>query len=150
MEEKVNEIKIISFNLDNELYGFDISNIDNIMQYSAVTKVPLVEYYYLGIINVRSAIIPLISMRRLLGFPDVEITSETRIIIIQDEDKEMIAFMVDSVNDISTHHVSEIISEAAESITNKAFIRGALKKDDRLLTLLDEHSIFSEIKAVNS
>ena len=33
MEEKVNEIKIISFNLDNELYGFDISNIDNIMQY---------------------------------------------------------------------------------------------------------------------
>ena len=149
MEEKVNEIKIISFNIDNELYGFDISNIDNIMQYSAVTKVPLVEDYYLGIINVRSAIIPLISLRRLLGFPDVDITSETRIIIIQDEDKEMIAFMVDSVNDISTHHINEIISEAAESITNKAYLRGVLKKDERLLTLLDEHSIFAEIKVVS-
>ncbi len=149
MEEKVNEIKIISFNIDNELYGFDISNIDNIMQYSAVTKVPLVEDYYLGIINVRSAIIPLISLRRLLGFPDVEITGETRIIIIQDEDKEMIAFMVDSVNDISTHHISEIISEAAESVTNRVYLRGVLKKDERLLTLLDEHSIFAEIKVVS-
>ncbi len=49
--------------IGNEQYGIDISYVDNIVRMQKITRVPRVQNFFKGIINLRGEIVPVMSLR---------------------------------------------------------------------------------------
>ena len=62
----------IVIRLGQEQYGIDISYIENIVRMQHITRVPKVDAYIKGVINLRGEVIPVMSIRIKMGLePDV-------------------------------------------------------------------------------
>ena len=51
----------------SEQYGIDISYIDNIVRMQKITRVPKVQTYFKGVINLRGEVVPVMSVRKKMG-----------------------------------------------------------------------------------
>lgn len=143
--DAVEEIQYIVVNLGGEQYGIDIAHIDNIVRMSRVTRVPKSQPYYVGVINLRGEVVPIMSLRRRFGLePDVY-GSATRIIIIRMEDQSMIGFVVDEVCEVVNIDPRLIEKPTFKLDENKAsYLAGIGKNGDSLISLLDIKAVIEE------
>ncbi|MCR5691087.1 MAG: chemotaxis protein CheW, partial [Eubacterium sp.] len=81
------DIQYIVVKLGDEQYGIDISYIDNIVRLSRITRVPKSQPYYVGVLNLRGEVVPIMSLRRKFDLEPDEYTNASRIIIIRLEDQ---------------------------------------------------------------
>jgi len=145
----------LSFLLDNELYGFNISSIREVLEYEQVTKVPGAVESILGIINVRGHVVPVTDLRKKLNIGEVKISLNTCIIISEIErnnEKVTMGVMVDAVQEVIEIDNDNI--ESAPTIgsrINTKFINGIGKINDKFIVLLDVKEIFSfeELEKIN-
>ncbi len=126
--------------IGNEKYGIDINFIDNIVRMSKITRVPKVQSYFKGIINLRGEIVPVMSIRKKMGLPEDVITDASRIIIIKLEEKGSIGIIVDEVREVITLNMAEV-----EKTTGKdSFINGIGKNGEELISLFEISAIVEE------
>ena len=133
-----NEIlQLVTFRIANEEFGFNIFKVKEINKMLDITQIPNSESSIKGIVNLRGSVIPIVSLREKLNIPEEEYTSDTRIIVVEYQDKSL-GFIVDEVNEVLRIE-SSIIEQAPEMTTNveTAFISGVAKLENRLLILLD-------------
>ncbi|MFA7418787.1 MAG: chemotaxis protein CheW [Melioribacteraceae bacterium] len=107
------EGKYLRFILGSERYGIDIIKIIEIIKPVAITRVPNTPEFIKGVINLRGMIVPVIDMRLKIGLPEVEFTSKTRIVVVEDviEGANIrIGLIVDAVDMVCDVKVSEIDS----------------------------------------
>ena len=64
--DAVEEIQYIVVKLGDEQYGIDIRYVDNIVRLSKITRVAKSQPYYVGVINLRGEVVPIMSLRRRL------------------------------------------------------------------------------------
>ena len=137
-------IQLVSFSLDEEEYGIDVLKVREIIRIPVITRVPNTPHYIDGVINLRGKIIPVISMRKKLGFAETENDKQTRIIIMDVGDEPM-GFTVDAVSEIIRVSASEIqpSPNVAASDVGQDYIAGVVNQRERLLVLLDLERMFS-------
>lgn len=137
--------QFIVIKLGDEQYGIDIKYIDNIVRMQHITRVPKVDNYFKGVINLRGEVIPVMSIRIKMGLdPDVE-TKSTRIIILKLEQQGMIGVMVDEVKEVVTLENSQIEKIGYDSKEEmRSFLSGIGKCDGGLISLLDLNSVVLE------
>lgn len=138
--ETVEEIKYIVVKLGDEQYGINISYVDNIVRMQRITRVPKAQNCYIGVINLRGEVVPIMSLRKKFGLEDDEYQSTTRIIIIRtEEDQSMIGFIVDEVQEVVDLEPSKVEKPTFKlDEKNASFLTGIGKKeDDSLISLLD-------------
>ena len=136
----------IMVKFDNEQYGIDIAYIDNIVRLQPITRVPHTQEYFLGIINLRGEIIPVMSMRRKFDLPDKDNTNASRILIIKYEGNAKIGMLVDEVKEVVTlseNDIEKISSDSPDS--NRGYLAGVGKYNDTLITLLNIGVIINDI-----
>lgn len=147
MEILVDEIQYIVVKLGDEKYGIDISNVDNIVRMQRITRVPKSQPYYVGVINLRGEVVPIMSLRRRFGLEEDEYSAATRIIIIRLEDQSMIGFVVDEVQEVVNLDVSTIEKPAFKlDEVNASFLAGIGKEGEDLISLLDIVAVVEEKK----
>lgn len=147
MEILVDEIQYIVVKLGDEKYGIDISNVDNIVRMQRITRVPKSQPYYIGVINLRGEVVPIMSLRRRFGLEEDEYGAATRIIIIHLEDQSMIGFVVDEVQEVVNLDVSTIEKPAFKlDEVNASFLAGIGKEGEDLISLLDIVAVVKEKK----
>lgn len=144
--ESVEEVQYIVVKLGDEQYGIDISNVDNIVRMTRITRVPKSQNYYVGVINLRGEVVPVMSLRKRFGVEDDVYTNATRIIIIRLEDQSMIGFVVDEVQEVVNLNTKTIEKPAFKLDEKKAsFLAGIGKKEDEsLISLLDIVAVVGE------
>jgi len=136
----------IMVKFDNEQYGIDIAYIDNIVRLQPITRVPHTQDYFLGIINLRGEIIPVMSLRRKFDLEDKENTNSSRILIIKYEGNAKIGMLVDEVKEVVTlseDDIEKISSDSPDS--NRGYLAGVGKYNDTLITLLNIGVIINDI-----
>ena len=142
----VNDSKqYIILRFDNEQYGIDISYIDNIVRLQPITRVPHTQSYFLGIINLRGEILPVMSMRKKFDLPDKENTNATRILIIKSEGNAKIGVLVDEVREVVTLSENEIEKLSTDNTEAKAYLTGVGKYNDTLISLININGLISDI-----
>ena len=110
----------------SEQYGIDISYIDNIVRMQKITRVPKIQSYFKGVINLRGEIVSVMSIRNKMGLEDDVFTNASRIIILK---KEVVNLSEDEI----------------EKSTNKGkFINGIGKHGDDLISLLEINSVVDD------
>ena len=136
----------IVIRLGQEQYGIDIRYIDNIVRMQHITRVPQVDNYLKGVINVRGEVIPVMSIRIKMGLePDVD-SKSTRIIILKLEQHSTIGVIVDEVKEVVTlenDQIEKIAYDAKEGM--KSFLCGIGKCDGGLISLLDLNSVVENV-----
>ena len=137
--------QFIVIKLGDEQYGIDIKFIDNIVRMQHITRVPKVDAYLKGVINLRGEVIPVMSIRIKMGLePDVE-TKSSRIIILKLEQHGTIGVIVDEVKEVVTLENDQIEKVAYDSKEDKDnFLNGIGKCDGGLISLLDLNAVVLE------
>lgn len=143
-----NSTQYIVINIGEEQYGIDIKFVENIVRMQNITRVPNVQEYFKGVINLRGEVVPVMSLRLKLGLDADEITNKTRIIIIKLEANAPIGVIVDEVKEVVTLEDSEIDSVSRSSKKDEiSFINGIGKSNGTLISLLDLNMVISEREA---
>lgn len=126
--------------IGNEKYGIDINFIDNIVRMCKITRVPKVQSYFKGVMNLRGEIVPVMSVRKKMRLPDDVITDASRIIIIKLEEKGSIGIIVDEVREVITLNMAEVEKTTAKD----SFINGIGKNGEELISLFEISAIVEE------
>lgn len=135
----------IVIQVGEEQYGIDIKFVENIVRMQSITRVPNVQRYFMGVINLRGEVVPVMSLRRKLKLDDDVISDKTRIIIIKMEANAPVGIIVDEVKEVVTIENSSIDSVARSSKKDEqSFINGIGKSNGGLISLLDLNTVITE------
>jgi purine-binding chemotaxis protein CheW len=110
-----------------------------------ITRIPNAPPFIEGVINLRGKIIPIVDLRKKLGFDNGngEYEKTTRIIVVE-LDGLVLGFIVDSVSEVL--RIPENTIEPPPSIVGGVesdYIEGVGKLDNRLLILLELKKLFT-------
>lgn len=145
IREQFETTQFIVVKYGQEQFGIDIRHIENIVRMQRITRVPRVQDYIKGVINLRGEVIPVISLRLKMDLEEDVITKATRIIIIKLESGDCIGVLVDEVKEVVTLENSEIEKLTYDSQDPRAnFVSGVGKDKEGLISLLDINGTFSE------
>ena len=134
----------VTFRLDNETYGINVMQVQEVLRYTEIAPVPGAPSYVLGIINLRGNVVTVIDTRERFGLSSAEVTDNTRIVIIE-ADEQVVGILVDAVAEVVYLRQSEI--ETAPNVGNDEsakFIQGVCHKNDELLILVELEKMMSE------
>lgn len=147
-EERLRRLagKFLSFRLGEEGYGIPVLKVQEIVRMTAVTRVPRVPDFVLGVINLRGKIIPVIDLRVRLGLPRGEITERSCIVVVRPRgirDALSVGMVVDDVSDVL--EVGEDRMESSRSLggfPGADLVLGMGKLEKGVLILLEVERLF--------
>lgn len=140
-------IQYIVIKIDDEQYGINIKFIDNIVRMQQITRVPQVDDYLKGVINIRGEIVPVMSVRMKMGLAEDEITKNSRIIILKTEAGDLVGIIVDQVNQVLTlaeNNIEKVRYDDKKSKSNATFVNGVGHYEGGLVSILDLEAVVSE------
>ncbi len=148
MEENLIEVhstQYIVVDVGIEQYGIDIKYVDNIVRMQKITRVPKAQPYFLGVINLRGEIVPVMSIRRKFGLDDDVFADKTRIIILKPEQHEAIGIVVDSVKEVVSLE-SDNIEKVQSGMDDKSkYINAVGKNQGNLISLLNVNAVIDDV-----
>lgn len=137
-------LQCVTFRLDNEIYGINVMQVQEVLRVTEIAPVPGAPHYVLGIINLRGNVVTVIDTRERLGLEAKEVDESTRIVIIE-ADKMVVGILVDAVAEVVDLRTSEI--ESAPSVGNdesSKYIQGVASRDGELLILVDLNKLLND------
>ena len=137
-------VQYIVIRLGNEQYGINIKYVENIARMQTITRVPKAQPYFVGVINLRGEIVPVMSLRRRFGIEEDVVTNSTRIIIIKPEQQATVGFIVDSVKEVVTLEGDQIEKPVSNKNDGNAFIGAVGKHGDELISLLSISAVIND------
>ena len=143
LENGTNELEILEFTLAGNSYGINVAKIKEIITYQPVTPVPNSHPSIEGIFMPRDTMITAIDLKNCLGRGESE---KKGLFIVTNFNKLDIAFHVEAV--LGIHRVSwrDIIKpDITISAADESVATGIIKKNDKLIIILDFEKIVSDI-----
>ncbi len=136
-------VQVVSFELGNEEYGVDISQVQEIIRMVEITHVPRAPHFMEGVINLRGQLIPIIDLRTRFGMQRTDKTKSTRIVVTEIGSKR-VGIVVDSVSEVLNIPLEQV-ENAPDMIAGVGteYIQGVGKVNDRLIILLDLTMVIS-------
>ena len=129
-----------------EFYGVTAEKVSEIVRLQQIIEVPNAPNLVEGVINLRGLILPIVDLRRHLALAVSDLTSRSRIVIVELEQAGLpvsIGLIVDSVEEVRIIDDSMVANETpVVSAVGSEFQRGTVKLDDSLIILLDMDAIF--------
>lgn len=143
----------LTFVLAGEVYALGILDIKEIIDYGAVTNVPMMPPFVRGVINLRGSVVPIVDLSARFRRGTTQIARRTGIIIVEtahfDNDREEqmkqdIGIMVDAVNEVIEIDVKDIEPPPAFGAKIRPdFISGMAKRDNRFVIILNINQVLS-------
>lgn len=126
-----------TFFLDGHFFGTPVPQVQEVIQYQVMTRVPLAPSVVSGMINLRGQIVPAIDLRRRLGLPDRPAGKLPMNVVVRTAEGA-VSLLVDEIGD-----VIEVEAEALETPPEtlqgfaREVVRGVYKLPGSLLLVLD-------------
>jgi purine-binding chemotaxis protein CheW len=136
--------RVVVFSLGEEAFGVDIYSIRTLVKPQEIFPVPHMPDYLIGLTNLRGEIVPVIDLRKRLGFAEKEYTEETRYVVAEKHD-EPICLVVDDVTGIE-YFAPGFLEEPSEVISSidTTYLYAIGKSDQQLVLLLDLDQVLGE------
>ena len=131
------EEQLVVFELANEVYGVDISRVQEIIRMATITKLPRAPEFVEGVINLRGKVIPVVDLKKRFGLEQGERSRASRIVVV-DVGEHTIGMVVDAVSEV-LRVPAEVVEPPSPVVTTieSDYIRGIAKLEGRLVILLD-------------
>jgi purine-binding chemotaxis protein CheW len=126
-----------TFVLDGQLFGVEVCQVQEVLRYQRMTRVPLAWPVVRGLLNLRGQIVAALDLRRRLDLRERPENELPMNVVIRTDDGPM-SLLVDEIGDVLD--VTEETFERTPDILPRPardLIRGTYKLKDRLLLILD-------------
>jgi len=97
----VNEEQLVTMIVDNQLFGIPILQVQDIVEASKITPVPLAPSAIAGVLNLRGRIVTVIDLRKLLG-NDEEVPWDSQMGVTVEYKGDLYTLLVDAIGDVRT------------------------------------------------
>lgn len=144
-EEDTQKGKYMTFQCGAEYYGIELKYINEIIGMQNITKIPEVEDYIRGLINLRGKIIPVIDVRIRFRLDPLEYNDRTCIIIINVK-STVVGLIVDTIAGVELIADGDIEpppSLSSDNMKNK-YVYGLGKTGDSVKLLLDPDKLIRD------
>jgi purine-binding chemotaxis protein CheW len=132
-----NIIELATFYVGDALCGMDILKVQEINKLMEMTRVPQSPDYMVGILNLRGQIVTIIDLGQKLGLGSVEISNESRNIIVN-APGEHVGLLVTKISDVVMADPDKIEQAPANmSGIQGSFFTGVYKTENKLIGILD-------------
>ncbi len=146
----------LTFKLSMEIFGVEVSQVREILDFIKITKVPQTPEYMCGVINLRGSVVPVVDLRAQFGIEKSEQTVNTCIVVLEvnlDGEKSIIGALVDAVQEVFELDPSEIEpAPRIGTLIKTGYIKGMGRRDNNFIMLLDIDRIFNfeELEKIES
>jgi purine-binding chemotaxis protein CheW len=118
--------QFVTFMAGDEVFAADMSPVKEIIRVPEVVRVPLAPSALEGLANLRGKVLPIISLRRLFGFPELAHDDSTRALVV--DVGQPVGFVVDRVSSVVGVDASHIEDVGSISTTvNSEALSGLIK-----------------------
>ena len=126
-----------SFMLDRACFGLAVEQVQEVIRFQPITRVPLAPPAVRGLINLRGQIVTAIDLRRRLEMPPRDEGQQPMNIVVRTEEG-MMSFLVDEIGDVVEVDDADF-EKPPETLrgVGRDLIEGAYKLKDRLLLVLN-------------
>ncbi|MCJ8336876.1 MAG: chemotaxis protein CheW [Pseudomonadales bacterium] len=139
-----------TFKVNNELFAIDVMQVKEVLRYSEITPVPGSSSYIRGIINLRGNVVTVLDTRLLFSLDPRETDDDTRIIVVEYNEQEVVGMVVDSVDEVVNIPQNDI--ERAPSVatedSDRRFVQGVSYYESNLIILLDLAKMLGSITPI--
>jgi purine-binding chemotaxis protein CheW len=141
----------LTFMLGGEVFAIGILAIKEIIEYSSLTRVPMMPQYLSGVINLRGAVVPVVDLLIRFGQEPAEVTRRTCIVITEisaNEERQDIGIVVDAVDsvlDIPPDQIEPPPAFGARIASD--FIQGMGKVNGKFVIILDVDHVLAPAEA---
>ena len=146
-ENIAGEGQFLTFRLGEEVYALEITRVREVLDYTAITRVPRTPEFMKGVINLRGGVVPVIDLRLKFGMSQTVKTVNTCIIIVEitiDEEKTLLGALADSVQEVITLDDAQIEPPPRlGSRINTEFLRGMGKQNEDFIMIINIDRVFS-------
>ena len=126
-----------TFFLDGLFFGVEVQQVQEVIRYQELTRVPLASHVISGLMNLRGRIVTAIDLRQRLSLPERTGDKLPMNVVVRIDDGAA-SLLVDEIGD-----VQDVDADAFELVPDtlcgeaRELIKGAYKLTDRLLLILD-------------
>ena len=92
------DAQVVVFRSADDRFGFRLDDVGEIVRLPSLAHMPLAPRSLLGLANLRGAVLPVVSLRRLLSLPDAPLNETARVIVIDRGDP--VGFVVDRIDNL--------------------------------------------------
>jgi purine-binding chemotaxis protein CheW len=133
------ESQLVTFQLGEEEFGFDIMSVQEIIRLPKLARVPRAPDYVEGVANLRGVVLPVVDTRTRFGMPRSAETDHTRVLVVEVNGTKT-GLRVDRVRRVTrvTRACSEPPPPAIRGVHGD-FLKSVVKLDDgkRIIMALD-------------
>ncbi len=137
----------LTFKLGDEIFATDVAKVREVLDFSAITKIPRTPEFMSGVINLRGNVVPVVDLRLCFDMSRTEKTVNTCIVVVEmmvDGEANVIGALADSVEeviDLEPDHIQPPPRIGTHVRTD--FIKGMGRRDTQLIMILDIDRVFS-------
>ncbi|NOQ81423.1 MAG: chemotaxis protein CheW [Methylophaga sp.] len=137
----------LTFLVGKDKLAIGINDVNEIIELSNITRVPMTPDYIRGVINLRGNVVPVVDLSARLGHSASEISKRSCIVLVEivtDDETQSIGMLVDQVDEI-LEIPEENIQAAPEfgSDIRVDFIQAMGRVDDEFIILLEISRVLS-------
>ncbi len=141
-------VQYLTFKLAEEIFAFDVAKVREILELTAITKIPQTPDFMRGVINLRGSVVPVIDLRLNFGLQCSEQTVNTCIVVVEvnlNEEPLVLGILADSVQEVVEMEPEQIEPPPQLGTRlNTKFIKGMGKVENNFVMILDIDKVFSE------
>ena len=139
--------QLVTFHLGEELYGVNIMDVKEIVRVQAIRAIPNAPTYVEGIFNLRSEIIPIISLHKRFHLRKMVTSEEDELLsgfVIVDIDGMKLGIVIDRISRVVTVENDEIQPPPQMfSGIGAEYIQGVVHQDEGYLIILNIRDLFN-------
>ncbi|MGP1586723.1 MAG: chemotaxis protein CheW [Treponemataceae bacterium] len=152
MAEVDTQFQLVTFQLGEELYGVNIMDVKEIVKIQEVRQIPNAPYYVEGIFNLRSEIIPIISLHKRFHIKSKVVEAVSRAedmefdggFIILNIDNNKIGVIIDRIARVVMVN-SKDVNPPPQMLSGigSEYIQGVVRQNSGYLIILDTRKLFN-------
>jgi purine-binding chemotaxis protein CheW len=132
-----NTQQFCTFFLKDQFFGVPVEQVQEVIRYQEMTRVPLVPLVIRGLINLRGQIVMALDLRRRFGMEERPESQLPMNVVVRTSDGA-VSFLVDEIGDVleAGEEARERPPETLRGETRE-LVRGVYKLQERLMLVLD-------------
>jgi purine-binding chemotaxis protein CheW len=145
--EKIESKQLVTFQLGEELYGINIMDVKEIVRVQPIRAIPNAPTYVEGIFNLRSEIIPIISLHKRFHIKKLVASEEDELLsgfVILDIDGMKLGIIIDRISRVVTIEKEDVQPPPQMfSGIGAEYIQGVVRQENGYLIILDIRDLFN-------
>ncbi len=138
------DLELLLFTLEERDFALPLGDVGQVLRAVEITPLPEPDDLVLGVIDVRTQLVPVLALRRLLGLPERETEVHDRLIIVSVKEWEA-ALLVDHISGVGRVAHDDVV-DSDSVLPGANLTMGMVKVGGKMIPLFEASHLASRVQ----